>query len=101
MTGLSWAVSDLTSRRPRAWVWRKTTILGDVMKPKVGDHIDFRSDRFTWGDGKERSGCILRIDGDIVETTGGIATDMRCAKPPVWNEEEQLWVVSVGRADRE
>lgn len=66
------------------------------MKPKVGDFISFRCDRFIWSDGEERSGHILWIKGDVVETTGGIPTALREAKPPVWNADEGMWVVPVG-----
>ena len=47
------------------------------MKPKVGDFISFRCDRFIWSCGEESSGHILRIKGDMIKTTGGISTDMR------------------------
>jgi hypothetical protein len=66
------------------------------MKLKVGDLISFRCDRFIWSDGEERSGHILRIEGDVVETTGGSPTDMREVKRPVWNADEGMWVVPVG-----
>lgn len=65
------------------------------MKPKVGDEIFFRCERFIWSDGEEHSGRIVRIEGDLIETTGGLTTDMRDRKPPVWNEQEQLWVVKI------
>ena len=71
------------------------------MKPKVGDFMSFRCDRFTWSDGEERSGHILRIKGDVVETTGGISTDMRHCKPPVWNAGDGMWVVPLGRSSRD
>jgi hypothetical protein len=67
------------------------------MKPKVGDFISFRCDRFIWSDGEERSGHILRIKGDMIETTGGIPSDMREVPPPVWNADERMWVVPVRR----
>ena len=69
------------------------------MQPKVGDFISFRSDRFIWSGGEERSGCILRIGGDTLETTGGIPTNMRHASPPVWNAEEGIWIVPVLHQD--
>jgi hypothetical protein len=66
-----------------------------AMKPKVGDEIFFRCDRFMSSDGEERSGRITRIDGDMIQTTGGIATDMRDVKPAVWDEKQQTWVVRI------
>lgn len=68
------------------------------MKLKVGDFISFRCDRFIWSDGEERSGYILRIEGDVVETTGGIPTDMREVKSPVWNVDDGMWVVPIVHA---
>lgn len=65
------------------------------MKPKVGDEIFFRCDRFIWSDGEERSGRITRIDGDVIQTTGGMATNMREMKPAIWDVEQRVWVVRI------